>query len=119
GTVRARRPVGEFLAGVLGATPTYFEHVICLQPNLLGDPASQMRCQLTNVLQMEAGVESEDIPVTFGTRHIAMSGFVPVCIGLPDLVAARAGASAGVTVVKARARQEQNYQQGDRQGRYN
>ena len=73
GAVRTRGPVGEFLAVALGATRTDFEHVICLQPNLLRNLASQMSCQLTNVLQMEAGVESEDIPVTFGTRHIAMS----------------------------------------------
>src|ERR1035441_4434473 len=66
---------------------------------------------------MKAGIKSEDIAVTLGTREVAMSRFVPVTVRLPDFVATGAGPSAGVTVVEAGAGQEQDHEQGDHQGR--
>jgi hypothetical protein len=47
-----------------------------------------MRNELPHVLQVKASVEGKNVAVALGTLDIAMRRFMPVTVGLPNLVAA-------------------------------
>src|SRR4051812_26268658 len=103
GAVRAGRPAGIFFAMALGAAFFDLENVIGFQAHLFWNFAAQMRDELAQVLRVKSGVESHDVAMAFRARDIAVGRFVPVTVGLPDLVTLGAGFSSGVAVVEARA----------------
>ncbi len=63
---------------------------------------------MAQILEVKAGIEGQDVAMTFGAGDVAVCGFAPVAIGLPDFVAFRAGASSGVAVVEACAGEKEN-----------
>ena len=72
-----------------------------------------MRRELPKVFEMESGVERHYVTVALLARDIAMRGFMPITVGLPDFVAARAGTASGVAVVETRAGQKEDDEQSD------
>jgi len=110
-------PACVFFAMALGAALFDSENVVGLQPNLLGNSSLNMCSQLANVFQMKTGVKRHHVAVAFRARDIAVRRFVPVAVGLPDLVALGAGFSSGVAVIEARAGQKEYREQEDEQRR--
>ncbi len=65
-------------------------HVVRFQTYLFWNLASQMEYQALNVFQMKTCIERELIAMTVGTRQVTMRRSVPIGVGLPDFMAARA-----------------------------
>src|SRR5271165_6651318 len=99
GAVRAGLPIGKFLFVAFLAARHHLEHVLGAQAWLGGSVPAKMREDAAHVVDMESGVEGEDIAMAIGARHVAMRGSMPVGIGLPDFVATGARATMSAFVV--------------------
>src|SRR5579872_6889427 len=102
------RPIRVFLLMAFLTALAHPQYIVILKPHLLGDLSAQMSNEAMNVLEMKSKIESENISVAIGARHVAMSGRVPVGVRLPDFMTPRARSPARVAIVNTAARKNQH-----------
>jgi hypothetical protein len=98
--VRAGLPIGEFRLVAFLAATDHFEYVGGAEFRRFGSLAAEMDEYATHVVDMESGVESENVAMACAAFYIAVRRAVPIGIGLPDFMAGGASATAGTFVVK-------------------
>jgi len=101
--MRSGLPIGVFLLVASLAIGYDLGNVPLPDANLLRGITSQMCENAPHVVQMEFGINGEDVSVAFRTFDIAVSRRVPINVRLPDFVAPRARPAAGSFVVQARS----------------
>jgi hypothetical protein len=111
--MRAAPPVGILLLMAPLAIGNNLGNVSLPDENLIGHAASQVGENAPHVVQMESGIEGEDVPMTFCALDISVRGGVPIRVRLPDLVTPCAGSATACLVVQARSWEEKNNEQAD------
>lgn len=111
GAVCAGTPVGGFGLMALFAAIDHFQDVGGAESWSFGNFAAKMRDDAAHIVEMESGVEGEDIAVALAALYLPVGRAVPVRIWLPDFVTTGAGSPAGAFVV------ERNGKNGDERQR--
>jgi len=99
GAVGAGAPVGDFLLMAFLAADDHGENIFGAEAGFGGSVAAEMSEDAADVVEVESGVEGEDVAVAIGAGNVTMRGDVPVRVGLPDLVAGGAGAAVRALVI--------------------
>lgn len=110
--MRSRGPFRILLLMTLSAPRAYPEDVLGLQAHLFWDISAQVSGEPADILQVKSGVERKHVSVAVGTGNVAVGRRVPICVGLPDFMAARAGSAAGVLIIEAPGWQDQKQKDG-------
>src|SRR5579862_308674 len=106
--VRSCGPVRILLLMAFLTALAHPQYVFILEPYLLGYLTAQMSNEAMNVFEMKSKIESENISMANGARHVAMSGRVPVGVRLPDFMTPRARSPSRVAIVNTAGRKNQH-----------